>query len=252
MKKLLLSIIVLLIFTSIAEAQFIPSGVGITVELSEENIKDGSVLCSSDGGVKQCREEYDANMFGIFVETPSVSIVNVNSTANKTVLNSGKAYVRVSSINGNIKKGNFVTSSKTPGVAQLADKSGNVLGVAVEDFTEQDKKIEGKILVLLGIRPAIVAKSSRGNLVETLREGFLAPTLTPLASLRYLLAIIIAVAAFILGFIYFGRVAKGGVEAMGRNPLARKAIQFTVAVNLLLTLFIMAGGLILAYIILII
>jgi hypothetical protein len=73
-----------------------------------------------------------------------------------------------------------------------------------------------------------------------------------LASLRYLLAIIVAVMAFGLGFVYFGRVAKGGVEALGRNPLAGRAIQLSVLMNLILTVAIMVGGLVLAYIILII
>jgi len=73
-----------------------------------------------------------------------------------------------------------------------------------------------------------------------------------LASLRYLLAILVAMTSFILGFVYFGRVAKGGVEAIGRNPLARRAIQIGGALNLVLTLSIMAGGIVLAYVILII
>jgi hypothetical protein len=131
-------------------------------------------------------------------------------------------------------------------------KSGNVLGVALEEYSNNDKSEVGKILVSIGIRPAIVATSARGNLVEALKQGLLAPTLTPLASLRYLLAMIVAVTAFILGFVYFGKVAKSGVEAVGRNPLASKMIQLNVAVNLVLTVAIMTGGLLLAYAILII
>ena len=123
-------------------------------------------------------------------------------------------------------------------------------------MAEEDMPGEGNeeaiIYALVNIRPAIVATTARGNLLESLRQGLLAPTLAPLASLRYLLAILVAMAAFILGFVYFGRVAKGGVEAIGRNPLARKAIQIGVALNLLMTVAIMAGGLVLAYVILII
>lgn len=249
----ILLLVLLFVFpVSSARAQFTPSGVSVSMDISDNNLKDGSVLCSFSDGIKQCAAEYDANMFGVYVENPSIAIMTLSSPSGKNVVSSGKAYVRVLNVNGVIKKGNFVTSAKVSGVAELADKSGNVLGVALEDYDQSDKTVEGKIMVALNIRPAIVAKSSRGNLVETLREGFLAPTLTPLASLRYLLAIIIAIAAFILGFVYFGRVAKGGVDAMGRNPLAQKAIQFTVVINLVLTVVIMVGGLILAYIILII
>jgi hypothetical protein len=136
-------------------------------------------------------------------------------------------------------------------VAQLATKSGNVLGTALEEFVSTDVNQEGKILIAIDIRPAIVATSARTNLVEAMKEGLLAPTLTPLASLRYVLAVIIAVTAFTLGFVYFGRVAKQGVESLGRNPLAGRLIQFNVMLNLILTVMIMGGGLLLAYIILI-
>jgi hypothetical protein len=237
---------------SYTKAQFTPSGMAVTLDIVDKNIPDGSILCSASEGIKLCNSDYDADMYGVYVEQPSVVIQDIQIIEGKAVVNSGKAYVRVRSINGNIQKGSFVTASTIPGVAQLADKSGNVLGVALEAYDQSDKAVEDKIMVAIGIRPAIISRSVRGNLLETLREGFLAPTLTPLASLRYLLAIIIAVAAFILGFIYFGRVAKGGVDALGRNPLAQRAIQFTVFMNLILTVFIMGGGLILAYIILII
>ncbi len=256
LKKIILILIITIIEISISldivKAQFVSSGMAVTLEIQDQNVPDGSILCSNSEGIRLCTNEYDSDLYGVYVENPSVVVGNSNLINGKPVINSGKAYVRVRNINGNIKKGNFVTSSKVPGVGELADKSGNVLGVALEDYVQSDKTVEGKILIAIGIRQTIISKTIKGNLVETLREGFLAPTLSPLASLRYLLAIMIAVVAFALGFVYFGRVAKGGVDALGRNPLAQKAIQFTVIINLLLTVFIMAGGLILAYIILII
>ena len=179
-------------------------------------------------------------------------IENTTLLNGKPIISSGKAFVRVTNINGQIRTGDFVTTSSVLGAGQLADKSGNVLGVALEPFTNTESGAEGKILVSIGIRPAIVATSARSNLVESLKLALLAPTLTPLSSLRYLLAMVVAVVSFVLGFIYFGRVARSGVEAVGRNPLAARLIQVNVAINLVLTVAIMAGGLILAYFILII
>jgi hypothetical protein len=234
------------------KAQFTSSGVAVTMDLVDQNTPDGSVLCFYSSGIKLCSSEYDPYMYGVYVEVPSMVVEDTKLTGGKPVINSGKAYVRVRSTNGNIKQGDFVTASEIPGVAKLANKSGTVLGTALEAFQQPDKTVEGKILVAIGIRTAIISSTVRGNLTDTLKQGLLAPTLTPLASLRYLLAILVALSAFILGFVYFGRVAKGGVDALGRNPLAQRAIQFTVILNLILTTFIMAGGLILAYIILII
>jgi len=157
--------------------------------------------------------------------------------------------VRVSGTGGKLKRGDFITTSATPGLGVKAGKSGNVLGMALDEYLEEG---EGKVLASIAIRPAIVATAARGNVVETLKQGLLAPTLSPLASLRYVLAVIVVIISFVLGFVYFGRVARAGVEAMGRNPLAGRMIAVGVVFNLLLTVAIMGGGLIAAYLILII
>ena len=240
------------LITSKSKAQNTSASMAVSLSITDTDLKDGSILCSGPEGISMCKQSYDTNMYGVYVENPAVVMQNKTIIDGKPVVNSGKAYIRISSINGVIKMGSFITTSDKPGVGQLADKSGNIIGVALENYEITDKESEGTVLVAIDIRPAIVEKNTRGNLIETLRQGLAAPTLAPLASLRYLLAIIIAVIAFALGFIYFGRVAKQGVEALGRNPLAGKAIQLSVVLNLVMTIMIMAGGLILAYIILII
>jgi hypothetical protein len=227
------------------------SGMALSVSVLTENIEDGSILCSSTANNRLCDSEYDVGMVGVYTANPAIFLENTAMDGAKPMISLGRVYVRVSSVNGMIRKGDFVTASTVPGAGQLADKSGNILGVALEGFTSEDRTVVGRILVSVGIRPAIVATSSRGNLVETLKKGLLAPTLTPLASLRYLLAILLAAAAFILGFIYFGKVAKSGVEAVGRNPLAGRMIQLNVMLNMFMTVLIMAGGLLLAYLVLI-
>jgi len=241
-----------ILFKNHAKAQNTSSSVAVSLSINDNDLKDGSILCSGNEGISMCKQAFDVNMYGVYVENPAVVMQNKTIIDGKPVINSGKAYVRVSSTNGVIKVGSFVTTSNKPGVGQLADRSGNIVGVALENYEATDKESEGKVLVAIDIRSAIVEKNTRGNLIETLKQGLTAPTLAPLASLRYLLAIIIAVIAFGLGFIYFGRVAKQGVEALGRNPLAGRAIQLSVVLNLIMTIMIMAGGLILSYIILII
>lgn len=251
-KKIFLVVLLTILATNTVKAQEqTSSGVALSVSIPTENVDDGSILCSSTLENQLCTSEYDVGMVGVHTANPAVFLENTAMENAVPMISMGRVYVRVSSANGNIKKGDFVTASTNPGVGQLADKSGNILGVALEEYASEDKAGVGKILVSVGIRPAIVATSARGNLVETLKKGLLAPTLTPLASLRYLLAILIALASFILGFIYFGRVAKSGVEAVGRNPMAGRLIQLNVMLNMLMTVLIMAGGLLLAYLVLI-
>jgi hypothetical protein len=181
---------------------------------------------------------------GVYTESPSILLENTSLVGGKPMISAGKVYVR---FNGSIKKGDYVTTSKEAGVGQKASRNGYVLGSALEDFDGPS----GKILVALGMRPATLVQSTSDNLWEVLRQGLASLYLTPISALRYIMAMVITVAAFILGFTFFGRVAKSGVEAVGRNPLAGKTIELTVVFNVILTGVIMGSGLLLAYIILV-
>jgi F0F1-type ATP synthase membrane subunit c/vacuolar-type H+-ATPase subunit K len=163
------------------------------------------------------------------------------------VVSTGNAPVRVNNANGAIKIGDLVTSSTESGVAHRADRAGYVLGTALEEY---DSDTVSTIYVSLNVHPSNSFTDSRSNLLETLRQGLVAPLLTPLAALRYILAAAVVVLSFVLGFIYFGRVAKSGVEAIGRNPLASRKIELTVLLNIILTIGIALVGFGIAYLIL--
>lgn len=68
--------------------------------------------------------------------------------------------------------------------------------------------------------------------------------------LRYIGATMVVMMAFLISFITFSRSIPKGVEAIGRNPLASKAILFSIALNILFTLLIGSVGLFAAFIIL--
>lgn len=251
--KLSTFLLLLLFFVpATAFAQETGSGMAVSIQYAQDAVTDGDIVCASNEGGRPCLNDYDPTMYGVFSESPAVFLKDANLSNSKPVITSGKAFVRVTSVGGQIKKGDFITTSTRPGLGQKATKSGNIIGIAMEDFSNSNVESVGKILVAVNVRPAIIAVSARSNLIETLKQGLLAPTLTPLASMRYVLAVLVAVSAFVLGFVYFGRVAKSGVEAIGRNPLAGKLIQMNVVLNMSLTVSIMVGGLLLAYFILII
>ncbi|KKU02758.1 MAG: hypothetical protein UY06_C0044G0003 [Candidatus Amesbacteria bacterium GW2011_GWA2_47_70] len=243
-----LLLVLFLIAAAPVRAQSVGQGVAVAISVTGE-VVDGDVVCSYVGEIKRCNTAYDGNIYGVYVAEPALALENLSLTNAKTIATSGKAYVRVNEAGGQIKKGDYVTSSAIPGVGQKAAKSGYVIGTALEDA---DAGADSKIMVAIGAKQAFVTLQNKGgNLLETIKDAILAPTLTPLASLRYVLAATIASAAFILGFWYFGRVAKSGVEAVGRNPLAGRLIQFNVILNLLLTVLIMGSGLLIAYLILV-
>lgn len=232
-------------------AQVSSSGIAISVPVIDGSVQDGDIICSYKDGNKRCSNSYDPAIFGVVSINPAASIKDEDLEKSKLVVTSGVTYVRVSSINGDIKEGDFITSSENPGVGQKATRNGYVLGVALEDYQSDDPgKIE-KIQVVVNIHPSTSLSGPRGNLLQFIREGIAVPVFEPVESLRYILAALMVLTAFTLGMVYFGRTTRSGVEAIGRNPLAKKVIQFTIFLNIILTIVIVLVGLGIAYLILI-
>jgi len=250
---LLLVVVSVAEVTTVSVAQEVGIGVATGLSVNEDALEDGDILCTSGDGIKKCSGSYNSDIFGVYAVNPAVNFdTSENVSSSRPIIRDGYVMVRVSAVNGAVKVGDYITSSATAGVGQKADKSGNVLGTALAEYSSDDRDEVGLVRVAVGIRPVIIATSARGNLVEVLRQGFLAPTLTPLASLRYLLAILIALASLILGFIYFGKTANSGVESIGRNPMAVRVITFGMILNMAFTVMVVVGGLLLAYMVLII
>ena len=226
-------------------------GIATYVQVVSKNVQNGDIVSSGNGGYVLSQTSYDPLMFGVVVLKPALSLRDTSVKNATPVVISDRVQVRVSTINGSIKKGDFITTSLTPGVGQKADKSGYILGNALEDYTVGDPKKIGLIFVSLNIRSSLPSTAVGSNLIEAIKLGAAANFLTPLASLRYLFAGIVALTSFALGFIFFGRVARSGVEAVGRNPLAGRLIIASILFNLFLTLAIMLIGLVIAYLILV-
>lgn len=255
MKKVFSCIIILLALTQPAFSQSISdisAGVAISIDISDTSTKDGNVISTSSKGYKLANTEYDPATVGVISDTPAVAIKNENRTeTTHELISSGNAYVLVSSVNGSIKKNDYLTSSTVKGIAQKASVDGFVLGTALEDYNSSDPKAIGKILANISPHYNATFIATRTNLVDNIKTAIGSPFLSPLTTLRYLLAAVIALLAFILGFVYFGRVVKTGVEALGRNPLAEKSILLSIVFNLFATVVIMSIGLGIAYLILI-
>jgi hypothetical protein len=252
------TLLILLILSSLlpsvayAQEENAIGGVATGVPIAGPNVTEGSLVSSTNNGYQLTNKPYDPTVFGVVTENPSVELVDVNNEDNeKAVLTSGKALVRVTTANGPIRRGNLLTSSPTAGVAQKATQDGFVIGTALEDYTQQNPTQEGLILASISMGFNSESTTLRSNLVANLKSAFSTPFLTPVNSLRYVLASMCVIASLVLGLALFGKVTSSGVDALGRNPLASKAILFSIALNLLLTLSIMGAGIAIAYLILI-
>jgi hypothetical protein len=252
---LIVSILFLLIlgasFSGPIYAQSKSAGIAVSIPIIDRNVVDGNIIGSTAKGYSLTSIAYDTNVYGVYTDSPSIYLQNTKDTQGKAVVTSGKTNVLVSSANGNIKKNDFITTSTISGVGQKATRNGMVIGTALQDYSNSNQKATGKILV--AINPHITASFTdvKTNVFEMLRNVTDLAPLSQLTTLRYIIAAGIALLAFAIGFIYFGRIARSGVEALGRNPLAKRAIQLNLVLNLFLMMVIIAAGLGIGYMILI-
>jgi hypothetical protein len=225
-------------------------GNAVNVEINSEKILPGAIVSGSENGYIISPSQYDSGIYGVVTETPAITLENTVNENLTPVVFSGSTRVLVTTENGEIKKNDLITSSNTPGVGMKAINNGFVLGTALEDFSG-----EGAGLILVNVSPHYydsAEASYTNNLFRLLSQARASAYLSPIEALRYLVAGLIAMFAFVIGFIYFGRVSQRGIEAVGRNPLAGKFIEFSVILNVLLTALIIVVGLAIAYLILII
>jgi hypothetical protein len=247
-------LILFLLFARSTSAATNGVGIAVFVEVSEKNAVEGSIVSFKNGKYVLTTSPGDTDLFGVINDHPSISFQETITPNARPVISNGTTPVLVNASNGKIKRGDFITSSTTPGVGQRAGDTltGFVVGTALEDQKESSGNKVEKILVNVDIKGTgnVQETTVKTDLLKLLRLGAKAPSTNPVTTLRYLLAAIVALISFILGFVFFGRVAGKGMEALGRNPLAAKLIQLGIVFNLGLTIAIMAAGLALAYLIL--
>ncbi len=224
----------------------------VTVPMDNNSGKSGDIVSYEAGKYILSSKPYDTAMFGVIVEDPSISFEDLNLEQSKLVTSIGEVLLNVSSKNGEIKEGDLITSSEIPGVGVKATESGQMIGMALEDYTSNNAEDIGQIYVLLDIKTSFMGKGVSDNILDVLRNSLTSTFMTPMEALRYLLAILVVFASFVIGFTSFGRITGMSVEALGRNPLAGASIRRVIFFNFILTFIIMAMGLLFAYIILII
>lgn len=234
------------------KAQNISSfGIANPTVIKDKVVRDGDIISNSDNGYTLTRSSYDPRLYGVVTINPAVAFNTNEPGVRYPVVSSGNTFVNVSTINGKIKDGDPITSSPIPGVGMKASESGYVLGYAMENFNSDDAREIKKIKVSVNKQfYAPLSSGPRSSLLDIFRLSTIATYEKPLTVLRYLVAAIVVLLSFILGFLSFGRVASVGVEALGRNPLAARMIQLGILLNVLITIMILASGLAISFFIL--
>ena len=230
------------------------SGVALSVPIKADIVPDASLISSGDIGFILSAIDYDPAFYGVVTASPAAIFEDMTlNNGHHPVTTTGTVLVRVVTKNGAIKKSDNVTTSSVPGVGMKADFEGYIVGTSQESCEEPDPTKE--CLILVSLAPRFSAGKSQGvsgvNLFLNIKKAASSPFLSPLTSMRYLLAVATTAISFALGFFFFGRHGKAGIEALGRNPLAANKIGLGMAINMTMTVVAVATGLLIAYMILI-
>lgn len=198
----------------------------------------GDIMTGSRLNAKRAEDPYDPEILGVVAERPTF-VLNKETTSTMPVVTLGETLVKVSDEGGKIEKGDFITSSNTPGVGKKAEASGWVVGKALENFNDS----EGTILIDVGIQ--YYNTMAAGGVLNNLFKMFGAPENIP-EVLRYIFALIIGGGSFLLGFLSFVRALRKGLEGISRNPLAKRSIRLAMMTNLVGIVILTLAGLALA------
>lgn len=252
-KKLSLFIVVALFLGSYspALAEELSNGTAVGIVVNETNVQNGEIISSTKQGYKRSVSPYDPQIFGVVSKKPAVYLSDASTNDQTPIVSIGEAEVRVTTSNGAIKRGDYITSSTIPGVGAKALDNGYVLGTAQEDYNNRDPKKIGLILVTLHPHFVQISNSLTRNVFNAASLGLTAAMQTPTGVLRYIIAGVITLLSFFFGFRFFARASNRGVEAIGRNPLAKQAILMSVFINSAITIAIMLFGVAISYLILV-
>lgn len=227
-------------------------GVALPLEVGT-TVANGSIISYNQSQYQLSSEPYDKSMIGVVTTAPAIELrtSDENIPGQYALAKEGLVTVRVNTENGPIKAKDVITASSTPGVAMKATKTGFILGIAQADYSGND---EGAIPVLLTIKFAFAHDSPASEkigvrLLDVLKLSGISLVDDPIQTLRYVLSTAVILMSLVVAFFTAGKVARGGVEAVGRNPLASKEITLSVIMNILFSVGIVGLGVLAAYVI---
>ncbi len=223
-----------------AQGQF-KSQTAIQFFVADEKTQPGDIIVKKEEKLVRADKPYDSDILGVVAFEPLLTI-GKEAPGSLPIVISGITLVKVSGEKEAIKKGDYLTSSNQPGVAQKAVYPGFVIGKSLEDFEGK----EGLIKVFINPHWAsfepekswqkLTFKEVVGRILSALERD------VP-AVLRYIFAILLASGSFIVGFRAFVRNLKEGIVGISRNPLAKNSIRLAMILNLIGIVVITLAGL---------
>lgn len=224
-----------------------PQGIEVTsvYEIADKDAQEGDILSATDKGLVRSSIGFDNKIFGIIADQPL--LVFRTETKGKPVVRSGVAEVNVTTLNGPIKYGDYITSSSIAGKGQKASESGYVIGVALGSFDGNNAaQVQGPRGQVAQSKVSVAVRIEYAELTNPRFAGrlfgFLGTTLLENVSdpkqaggaIRVIAAGLVLLLSSTFAFLVFARSIPKSIEAIGRNPLAKSTIQFSMIINIVL------------------
>ena len=216
-----------------------PFGIATNIPIDHPNIKDGYIVVAKDNNFSVSSEAYQPEMIGVINQQSAIEIRFKDNTNTYPVVTNGQAYLLVSLANGDIKRGDYITSSPIEGIGMKATVPGQVIGIALEDAKDPDENRITKLRIsvesdyymnpLFQVGPQSSVRVKFDRLFAPNNEQTL---------IKYVIGGGVFVLSLLFCLVYFGRLSLKGVEALGRNPLAANKIQFGIIINVIMGLAI--------------
>jgi hypothetical protein len=228
----LLVVLVFLGARGVIDAQAVSQGYN-----TEEPLQSGLIVKLKDENtatVEPLSIEHSEQMLGVTVGQNDAPITLSDEDNSIFVATTGRYNVIVSSQNGAIEAGDYVTISSLRGVGMRVDtRAPVVVGRALESFDGQDPigsaQVAGNTVALGRIRVDItVARNPimkvEENVPEFMRRAAETIAGKPVDALRvYISLVVFIIGTAIAATLMYGGV-KSGIISIGRNPLSKKSI----------------------------
>lgn len=250
-----------LIFTSspsVLAQQFSPTvGISITLKDSDQaQAKKGFIVAKDPKEYYLTRSYKDPNVAGVITDSTDLLYTTENDEGKTTIAVDGVTEVWVSNAFGEIKYGDFITTSTQTGVGAKALENGSVVGYAMEAAPSGNDLHLIKVKLTLsdswtGEIPQQNESVFRqsGNTFSKILANVESEALQGSHSFLYIIVLIIVLLASIFGFMTFGRIAVNGIYAVGRNPLAKTTIVRTILINSVITILFTLASFVVALLI---
>jgi len=225
-------------------------GIAVNIEVVGENLESGNVITHTEGQYRLTAVAYDPNTYGVINLAPAVEFTYTNETTLENtvpVITKGTLPVKVTALNGSISVGDRLATSSVEGIAMLSNKSGFTIGIAQEAFDPANPEETGEILTTLDIRYTVSGDISDTSKVQNMLKNVfnlsaIAAFEEPTVVLKYVLAAFILIGSMAFSFLAFGRSAQNSILALGRNPLASRAISIGMVLNVMISIVVVIGG----------